>query len=96
MTTNGASRVSLADVVNAASDTLRDVETGTLKAAEVEARAVVACKELFGIVNGPGDALWPLHGDVTRQYLSAGGMSSAELREWLAVQQRREARSDHT
>jgi hypothetical protein len=86
--------VALADVVNAASDALRDVETGVLRPAEVERRAVDACRELFGIVGaGPSDALWELHGDVTRQYLAAGGMSADEIAEWLAVQRRREVGS---
>ena len=86
--------ITLADVVNAASDTLRDVETGVLSAGEVERRAVDACRELFGIVgSGPGDPLWELHGDTTRQYIAAGGMSADEIAEWLAVQQRREAGS---
>jgi hypothetical protein len=83
--------VTLADVVNAASDTLAAVEAGSLGAAEVETRAVAACRELVGQVNGAGDVLWPLHLDVARQVLEAGGLSAAELREWLAVQQRREA-----
>jgi hypothetical protein len=83
--------VTFGDVVNAASDALRDLETGALTPAEVGRRAVNACRELCGIVAGPTDPLWPLHGDVCRQYLAAGGLSAVELREWAAVQERREA-----
>jgi hypothetical protein len=50
--------VTAADVINAASDTLRDIETGALTPAEVERRATDACRELFGLVgSGPGDPL---------------------------------------
>lgn len=82
--------VSAADVINAASDALRDIETGALTPAEVERRAVDSCKALFGIVAGPTDPLWALHGDVCRQYLATGGLSADELAEWAAVQRRRE------
>jgi hypothetical protein len=93
-TDNDSGRVSLVDVVNAASDTLRDVETGVLRPAEVEARAVDACRELFGVVgSGPSDPLWELHADTSRQFLAAGGISADEIAEWLAVQRRREAGS---
>ena len=78
-------RVTLADVVNAASDTLAAVEAGTLRPDDVERRAVDACRELFGVVGtGADDPLWSLHGDVVWQYLAAGGVTAAELREWAA------------
>ena len=65
-------RVTLADVVNAASDTLRDVETGVLSAADVETRAVAQCRTLFGVVGAcQVDPLWSLHLDVARQVLGA-------------------------
>ncbi len=86
------SAVTAADVINAASDTLLHIETGALTPADVERRAVESCKALFGVVGlGPADPLWSLHGDVTRQYLEAGGLSAEEIAEWLAVQRRREA-----
>lgn len=50
--------------------------------------AVVAadeCRELFAAVVGPGDPLWPLHIEVTRQVLAADGIPAGELTEWLAV-----------
>ncbi|HTX96516.1 MAG TPA: hypothetical protein VME67_17620 [Mycobacterium sp.] len=53
-----------------------------------------ACRALFGVVgSGPSDPLWDLHRDVCRQYLEAGGLTSAEIAEWLAVQRRRETSS---
>jgi hypothetical protein len=78
-------------VVNVASDVLRDVELGVLKAADVQGRAVSVVREMVGQVNGPGYALWSLHLDICRQVLGAGGLSANELREWVAVQARREA-----
>lgn len=98
MTTNNLTgRVTLADVVNAASDTLRDVETGVLSAADVETRAVEQCRTLFGVVGaGPADPLWSLHLDVARQVLGAGGLSANEMAEWLAVQKRREAEASQS
>ena len=96
-TNNDTGRVTLADVVNAASDTLRDVETGVLSAANVEARAVEQCRTLVGVVGaGPADPLWSLHLDVARQVLGAGGLSANEIAEWLAVQKRREAEASQS
>lgn len=86
--------VTAVDVVTAATDAVEGIENGTLTPAGVQRRAVDACRELFGIVGTEGDPLWPLHADTTRQFLAAGGMSAAELGEWLAVQQRREAEAD--
>ena len=93
MTDDG--NVTLADVVNSASDVLAEVEAGTLRAAEVESRAVTVMRETFGIVGADAsDPLWELHGSVARQFLERGGMSSAELQEWVAVQKRREGLPD--
>lgn len=87
--------VTLADIVNAASDVLRDVEAGTLRAADVESRAALVCRETFGVVgNDASDPLWSLHLDICRQVLERGGMSADELVEWLAVQRRREGLPD--
>lgn len=87
---NNTGHVTLADVVNSASDVLRDVEAGTLRAADVEGRAVAVVRETVGQVVGPGDALWALHCDIARQVLGAGGIGGDELREWVAVAERRE------
>ena len=85
-------KVTLEDVVNSASDMLRDIENGTLRAVDVESRAAAVCRETFGIVGpGPGDPLWQLHLDIARQVLERGGLSADELREWVAVQERRDA-----
>ncbi len=86
--------VTLADVVNSASDVLRDIENGVLRADEVEARVVAEMRRQFGQVNGPGDALWELHLDMCRQVLEAGGLSGDELAEWTAVARRREGLPD--
>ena len=59
-----------ADVVNAAADTIDGITSGTLRASEVQARAVAAMRETFGRVgSGPSDALYALHVDVIRQGL---------------------------
>jgi len=47
---------------------LDDITAGALSAADVQRRAVDACRELFGILgSGPTDLLWSLHGDACRQ-----------------------------
>lgn len=93
--TTSAGRVTVADCVNAASDIHAEIEAGTLDPARIERRAVDACRSLFGLVgNGPDDPLWSLHLDITRQFLGAGGLSAAELAEWLAVQRRREGAAE--
>lgn len=90
--TGSGQQVTAADVVNAATDVLDGITSGSLSPAEVERRAVDACRSLFAVVGSdPSDPLWSLHGDITRQYLAAGGLSANELAEWLAVQRRREA-----
>ena len=67
-----------------------------VKATDVQTRAVSLVKEMAGQVNGPGDALWDLHCAIARDVLERGGLSSAELREWVSVQQRREDASPGT
>lgn len=78
------------DVVKAAMAIADAVTAGRTQVSALEAQAVAQCKELFATVYGPTDPLWELHGDVTRQYLHAGGMSADELSEWAAVMRRRE------
>lgn len=77
-------------VITAAMDLAKDIAEGRRSAASVEADAVEACRELFGVVHGPEDPLWSLHVDVARQVLHAKGFSSDELAEWLAVARTRE------
>ncbi|MCF6386535.1 flagellar hook-length control protein [Mycobacterium sp. MBM] len=86
------SHVSKAHVVKAAMAVATDVTEGRLQPAAVEAAAVEACRELFGVVHGPGDPLWEVHRDVVRQFLAMGGMPADELAEWLAVQRQREGK----
>ena len=72
-------------VIKSAMAVARDVAEGRVQPAALEAAAVDACRELFGVVHGPEDPLWDLHIDVTRQTIAAGGLSIDELAEWLAV-----------
>lgn len=89
------STIRAVDLANAAADVVEGLEAGTLRPADTERRAVAAMREQFGIVgSGPADPLWSLHGDVARQYLAAGGLTAAELGEWLSVQRRREQPAD--
>lgn len=76
--------------VKAAMAIAEDVTAGRVQVSDLEQAAVDQCRELFGVVYGPDDALWALHGDIARQYLHAGGMSVDELSEWLAVLRTRE------
>lgn len=95
MTNSTGPQTTTADVINAATDVLDGLTSGTLSASAVERRAVDACRDLFAVVgDGPADPLWTLHGDTTRQYLAAGGLSADELTEWVAVQRRREQPAD--
>ncbi len=73
------------DAIKAAASVARDVADGTLSPADLEARAVAECRELFGTVIGEGDALWTLHAEVARQAVSLGALSADELSEWAAV-----------
>ena len=43
------------------------------------------CRDLFGVVDGPNDALWSLHVGIARQVLALGGVPADELSEWIAV-----------
>lgn len=43
------------------------------------------CRELFGTVAGPGDALWELQVEVARAVLAQKGIPADELSEWFAV-----------
>jgi len=79
------------EAVKAAMGIADDIATGQLDAEDLEAEAVAAVRELFSTVVGPGDALWELQCDVTRQVLTAGGIAAAELTEWVAVQRSRES-----
>lgn len=83
----------LVDLVDAAGAVLADIESGKLTDPDdYEQRAVERARSMFGTVAGPGDPLWPLHLDVARQVLEAGGLSADELAEWATVLRRREQR----
>jgi len=55
----------------------------------LQEQAVAECRELFGTVAGPGDALWELQVKVARDVLAQKGISADELTEWLAVARQR-------
>jgi hypothetical protein len=53
--TAGQPQVTTADVINAATDVLDGLTSGTLSTWAVERRAIDACRDLFGVVgSGPG------------------------------------------
>ena len=85
-------QVTEVDAVRSAYRVLGEIDAGTLTGADVAIRAIEVCKSTVGIVgSGPADPLWSLHTDIARQFLAAGGLSSSELSEWVAVQKRRES-----
>ena len=87
----GTGQVTEVDAVRSAYKVLGEIDAGTLTGGDVTNRAVEVCKSTVGVVgSGPADPLWPLHADIARQFLAAGGLSAAELAEWVAVQKRRE------
>ncbi|KXO88740.1 hypothetical protein AXK56_10505 [Tsukamurella pulmonis] len=79
-----------ADVVNSAFDVQAAITDGTLSAATLESELTEMMRAEFGTVGEPGDPLFELHCDVTRQFLAVGGLTSDELREWLSVRLRAE------
>lgn len=81
--------VTTTDIIKAAASVGRDVAEGKIDPAALDQAVADECRELFGTVVGEGDSLWPLHCDVARQVLAAGGLSADELSEWLAVARHR-------
>lgn len=74
--------------IKAAMSVARDVAEGRLDPENIGRAAAAECRELFGVVAGPMDALWPMHLDIARQVLALGGVPADELTEWLAVARR--------
>lgn len=77
------------DVIKSAAAVARDAAEGRLSSADLNQAVADECRELFGVVAGPDDPLWPLHVDIARQVLAAGGLSATEVAEWAAVLNRR-------
>jgi hypothetical protein len=73
------------DVIKAATSVARDAAEGRLSPAALQEQSVAECRELFGTVAGPGDALWELQIEVTRDVLVQKGIPTHRLIEWLAV-----------
>jgi hypothetical protein len=73
------------DVIKAAAAVARDAAEGRLNPAALQEQAVAECRELFGTVTGPGNALWNLQVEVARDVLAQKGIPDYELTEWLAV-----------
>jgi hypothetical protein len=78
------------DIIRAAMSVAREVTSGALQPAEIEAATLAKCREAVGVVYGPHDPLWELHRDISRQFLHAGGHSVEELLEWVAVMRSRQ------
>jgi hypothetical protein len=73
------------EVIRAAASVARDAAEGGLSPAALQEQAVAECRELFGTVAGPGDALWELQVEVARAVLAQKGIPADELSEWFAV-----------
>jgi hypothetical protein len=73
------------DVIRAAASVARDAAEGRLNPAALQEQAVAECRELFGTVAGPGDALWEIQVEVARAVLAQKGIPADELAECLAV-----------
>lgn len=73
----------------AALDLSQEIHDGKISVANIEAEMVDAARSLFAIVAGPNDPLFDLQRDVARQVIAAGGLTADELREWVAVLERR-------
>ncbi|ORL76415.1 hypothetical protein [Prescottella equi] len=84
------------DTITAVMTVARDVAEGRVTVDELAAVAAAECRDLFAAVVGPQDPLWPLHVEVARQVLAAGGIPAGELTEWLAVARRAGGSDDDT
>ena len=73
----------------AALDLAEELNGGKVSVANIEAEMIDAARSLFGSVVGPDDPLWSLQIDVARQVIHQGGIGLDELREWVAVLERR-------
>ena len=62
------------DVIRAAASVARDAAEGRLNPAALQEQAVAECRELFGTVAGPGDALWEIQVEVARAVLAQKGI----------------------
>jgi hypothetical protein len=60
------------DAIKAAASVARDAAEGRLSPAALQEQAVAECRELFGTVAGPGDALWELQVKVARCFGAEG------------------------
>jgi hypothetical protein len=74
-------------IVKAAMSVARDAAEGRLDPADVEQAAATEAAALFATVVGPADPLWATQVAVARRVLALGGVSTDELREWVAVSQ---------
>ncbi|BBX92717.1 flagellar hook-length control protein [Mycolicibacterium boenickei] len=77
-------------VIRSATSVARDAAEGRLDPTALDTAVAEQCRELFGVVAGPSDPLWPLHVDIARQVLALGALTADELGEWQAVIRRRE------
>lgn len=71
--------------IEAAISVADQVADGSLDPEKIEEATVEECRELFGKVVGPEDALWDLQVDVAKRVLAAGGVEYRELAEWCAI-----------
>lgn len=76
-------------VIRAAMAVAKDAAEGRLDPTAVDAELTERCRQLFAVVVGPGDPLWPVQVDVARQVLATSGVPADELHEWSAVARHR-------
>jgi hypothetical protein len=82
------------NAIKAAMSVAREVAEGHLDPDALDTEFAAAAREQLGRVIGPSDDQWELQLDIARAVLAAGGIPTAELAEWLAVQRRREGEDD--
>jgi hypothetical protein len=80
--------------VDAALGLAEDIAAGQLDPARLDAELAAACRSLVGVVVGPGDPLFGLQIDIARQTIACGGLTTDELREWIAVLDQRQGAQD--
>lgn len=79
------SREAKREAVKAAMAVAEDITSGKLTPEAMDAQVCTECRQLYGTVTGPGDPLWDMHVDITRQVLGLDGIPVDELAEKVAA-----------
>lgn len=71
--------------VEAIMDLAKDVAEGRVSPADLDREAAAKTLELYRIVDGPADPIWPIQVEIARQVMARGGIPLEEMQQWVAV-----------